>query len=88
MKKWKSVAKWDSCLGFCDNTTTDTHHTKEEAESVCRLLRREGLGGNGTHFPLETKVEEIEELQDPIELAIDAVHKIMLADDRDMFGPR
>jgi hypothetical protein len=59
MKKWKSIAIWDKCHGFQDNTTMDEHETKEEAEAVCKLLERDGLGGERIHFPLKTTVEEI-----------------------------
>ena len=59
MKQWKSIAKWDSCHGFYNNETTDEHETKEQAESVCRLLERDGLGGERIHFPISTRVEEL-----------------------------
>jgi len=61
MKKWKSIAEWDSCHGFENNITTDYHHTKEAAEAVCRMLERDGLGGEHRHFPVKTRTEEIEE---------------------------
>lgn len=57
-KKWKSCAEWESCHGFHNNTTTDTHPTKEAAEWVCKMLKREGLGGERIHFPIKTWVEE------------------------------
>lgn len=61
MKKFKSIAKWDPCIGkhFPNNETTDRHNTKEEAEAVCRLLKKEGFGGRHIYFPIETRVEEI-----------------------------
>ncbi|MGD9156884.1 MAG: hypothetical protein PVG39_00625 [Desulfobacteraceae bacterium] len=59
MKNWKSCAKWDPCHGFYNDMTTDKHDTKEQAEEVLKLLRREGLGGERCHFPLETWVEPI-----------------------------
>ncbi len=61
--KFKSIAVWpaDACVGSTTenvNETADTHDTREQAEAVCRMLRREGLGGNGQIFPLSTRVEE------------------------------
>jgi len=47
--------------GFCDNQTTDTHETKKQAEAVCRMLEKDGLGGGRLWFPIKTKVEEIED---------------------------
>lgn len=41
--------------------TIDTHDTKEEAESVCSLLKKDGLGGERCHFPISTRVEPIAE---------------------------
>ena len=61
MKKWKSIALWEHCHGFQDDTTTDTHETKEQAESVCRMLEKDGLGGERCHFPILTRVEPIED---------------------------
>ena len=58
---WISVAKWPCPqvrLGNGDNSSTDSHGTKEEAISVCRALENEGFGGNGNIFPLETYVIE------------------------------
>jgi len=56
-KKWKSCAKWPS-LG-CDDISEDFHETKEQAEAVCRMLERDGLGGEKCHFPLKTWTESI-----------------------------
>jgi hypothetical protein len=61
MKKWKSCAEWDKSIpGFhtC-GVTEDEHETKEQAEAVCRMLKREGLGGEGRFYPIRTWVEEI-----------------------------
>jgi hypothetical protein len=60
--RWKSCAQWPDGLlsfGYADhnNTTTDLHDTMEQAEAVCRMLEREGLGGERIHFPLKTWVE-------------------------------
>jgi len=59
MKKWKSVAIWDTCLGFHENMTTDLHETSGQAEAVCRLLEKEGLGGEGRFYPISTRVEPV-----------------------------
>ena len=55
---WQSNAEWDHKHGFRNNVTTDTHQTKEQAEAVCRGLKREGLGGERIHFPVRTWVSE------------------------------
>lgn len=62
MKKFLSVAEWDSCHGFQDNKTTDTHATFEQAEAVCRMLENDGLGGERCHFPIKTYVKEVKEI--------------------------
>ena len=61
---WRSCAQWpDGLLSFAysdhNNTTTDRHDTKEQAEGVCHLLRRNGLGGERIHFPVRTWTEPI-----------------------------
>lgn len=56
---WESYARWDlSQVNVCSelNESTDSHQTKEEAEGVVKLLRREGFGGEGKFFPLEAGV--------------------------------
>lgn len=55
---WKSCAEWEPQHGFPDNTTTDTHDSREAAEAVCRGLQRQGLGGERIHFPVRVWVEE------------------------------
>ena len=57
MRSWKSNAEWDKSLGFENNVTTDTHHTRGAAEAVCNMLERDGLGGDRKHFPIKTWVE-------------------------------
>jgi hypothetical protein len=60
-KTHKSFAEWPKgtlCLG--DTVTTDSHYSEKEALSVCRILEREGFGGNGKVFPIKTWVEPIE----------------------------
>jgi hypothetical protein len=59
MKRWKSIAEWESYHGFQDNITVDQHDTEEQASAVCRMLEKYGLGGERIHFPINTKVEEI-----------------------------
>jgi len=59
MKKWKSCAKWEGNLEFSNSLTTDQHDTKEQAEAVCEMLERDGFGGDGIHFPINTWVEPI-----------------------------
>lgn len=56
--RWRSCAEWDACHGFQDNKTTDLHDTPEQAAGVCRLLEKEGLGGERIHFPVRTWVEK------------------------------
>ena len=51
MKKWLSIADWGNF----------THDTKEQAESICRMLERDGFGGSGKSFPKSTKVVEIKD---------------------------
>jgi hypothetical protein len=63
MKRYKSIAVWDECHGFPDNETHDFHDTKKQAEAVCRMLERDGLGGERCHFPLSTRVDAIIDLR-------------------------
>lgn len=62
--QWRSCAKWpDGLLAFAypdhDNTTRDMHDSKEAAEAVCKMLERDGLGGERIHFPVKTWVERL-----------------------------
>lgn len=58
--RWRSCAKWPRTPGYLDITqSTDEHDTKEQAEAVCRILRRVGFGGERKVFPLEVWTEEI-----------------------------
>jgi hypothetical protein len=52
--KYKSIAEWG------DFTTEDTHDTQDQAESVCRILERDGFGGQGKVFPKSTRVEPVD----------------------------
>lgn len=59
--RWRSCARWPKgTLSACDppDTSDDTHDTRDQAVAVCFMLRRDGLGGNGTVFPLETWIED------------------------------
>ena len=38
--------------------TSDEHDTKEQAQAVCDILKREGYGGDRKMFPVETWIEE------------------------------
>jgi len=53
--QWLSCAKWEPIHGF--DVTRDWHSTKGQAEGVCKLLKRHGLGGEGYYFPIKTWVE-------------------------------
>lgn len=59
-----SFAKWpdgfDSGSIRSDNVTTDNHDSKEAADVVCRMLEREGFGGDGQTFPVRTWSEPVE----------------------------
>ena len=62
MKTWTSNAQWPEgsvCQVRANNTSTDSHLTKAAAQAVCRMLERDGLGGEGKVFPLRTWVEDI-----------------------------
>lgn len=60
---WRSFAEWPP--GHVrnpfegDNTTCDRHDTEAQAEAVCAMLRREGLGGERVHFPVRTWTEPV-----------------------------
>lgn len=57
----KSIVVWPlevSC-GNADNSSVDTHRSKEAAEAVCGGVMREGLGGEGKIFPISVRVEPV-----------------------------
>ena len=58
---WESVAVWplEVSTGTTDNTSTDKHITEDQALRVCEALRREGLGGEGLIFPIDTYAREV-----------------------------
>ena len=52
---WQSYARWNVAqVPFSE--TTDEHETKEQAEGVVTLLKREGFGGEKKFFPIEAGV--------------------------------
>lgn len=62
-KTWRSVVVWPAEIVVGSiagkNESSDVHNSEEAAACVCSLLRREGFGGNGSVFPLSTRVEPI-----------------------------
>lgn len=57
-----SNAKWPDDSGVHDSygepESQDRHSTEREALSVCKMLERDGLGGEGKIFPVRTWVSE------------------------------
>lgn len=69
MTRYRSCAKWPKEVysgadGSC--ISTDTHDFESEALSVCRLLEKDGFGGDRRFFPEKTWVEPIEEIHNLI----------------------
>lgn len=62
--RYKSIAVWPDTIKVGNvvgkNESEDTHDTEDQAEGVCRLLRRHGFGGDGKVFPISTRVEPVE----------------------------
>lgn len=59
--KYISNAQWPKTVKYLfshDNITTDEHETREQAQAVCDMLTRDGMGGLGRVFPIKTWVEE------------------------------
>ena len=57
--KYVSMAKWPAgSVMPTEYISSDEHPTRELAEGVCKMLERDGLGGEKKHFPIWTKVEE------------------------------
>ena len=50
-ERWTSNAVWPD-----GETSTDEHDTEEQARAVCRILRRDGMGGLREIFPKKTWV--------------------------------
>ncbi len=60
-RTYRSVIIWPkevSC-GNQNNSSTDEHYSKGQAEAVVRGIFREGLGGEGKIFPIFGYVEPI-----------------------------
>lgn len=56
--RFKSFAQWPpGTISGGNDTSDDTHDTREQAEAVCQLLRRNGFGGCGQVFPVRTWTE-------------------------------
>jgi hypothetical protein len=58
---WLSIAEWpypQVQLYNTDNSSTDRHDTRKQAESVCNMLEELGFGGDGEIFPIKTYVME------------------------------
>ena len=54
-----SVAIWPEGITYDSYgrpKSTDTHHTIEQAQAVCEMLKRDGFGGYGFAFPLQVLV--------------------------------
>lgn len=60
-KRFKSNARWpEGTCDHSDNVTEDTHLTHKGAASVCRILEREGFGGEQEIYPLEVWVSRLD----------------------------
>jgi hypothetical protein len=59
----RSVAVWPETIRVGNaegrNESSDDHDSPEAAYAVCRMLERDGFGGEGKVFPLSTRVEPI-----------------------------
>jgi len=63
-KRWTSNAEWPKGSIIQDRAndqSIDYHLTEPAARAVCRMLERDGLGGEGKIFPIRTWVEWVEE---------------------------
>ena len=56
-KPFQSHANWtEGTVPSLEDHTEDGHDTFEAAESVCKMLKRIGFGGEGKVFPIATWV--------------------------------
>jgi len=57
---FKSVAKWPQSVNLAnsENISDDSHATLTSARIICDKLRKNGFGGDGKIFPIETWVED------------------------------
>ena len=60
---WPDAIRVGNVVG--KNESDDTHDSKEQAEAVCKLLEKEGFGGDGNVFPISTRVEPVFESEKP-----------------------
>jgi len=60
----RSIAVWPDTISVGNvegrNESSDDHDSPEAAYAVCRMLERDGFGGEGKVFPVSTRVEPIE----------------------------
>jgi len=62
VKEWTSNAEWPEgqiMQRRAMGKTIDYHETESAAKAVCRMLKRDGLGGEGKIFPIRTWVDNI-----------------------------
>lgn len=62
MQRFQSWARWphpEVQLGNTLNESTDEHLSEQAAWAVVQGLRREGFGGEGRVFPLESGVRPL-----------------------------
>ncbi len=61
--QFRSVARWPLNVGISldspNNESSDIHNFSLLARAICARLEREGFGGDGKIFPLETRVEMV-----------------------------
>jgi len=61
-KRYFSIAVWPEGTfknEYGDPVSHDSHFNSYEARAVCRGLEKQGFGGEGKIFPIETRIEEI-----------------------------
>lgn len=63
--RYRSIAVWPDTIKVGNvagkNESDDIHDTEEQAAAVCKMLERDGYGGDREVFPLSTRVEPIAE---------------------------
>jgi hypothetical protein len=61
--RYKSIAYWphEVSLGNAENSSSDTHYSKEEAEWVAKELRNNGFGGMNKIYPLKVEIIPVKE---------------------------
>lgn len=62
--KYKLIVTWPKevstgCNEVDKNYTTDTYDSLEQAEAVSGMLYKQGFGGDGKFFPIDSKVKEV-----------------------------